>query len=757
MKRISIGLILIIVLVLPLLPIYSASEVGALDPIHMLYPKVASPAVVNPGDTLQIGLSSKSEISIVQVNASMVYDDGGKLGFVNRPLEIINVNASMEGPLYLYKIDVKIPDDMIDGLYSILVKYEVQGGSSELFEETDALWVNSKIMDSITIMQVSDVHIGFEYESNQRLITALLMSRLLNPKPDLIVSTGDNTDRAANLEAIKLRELLSTFGLGKPKLFAPGNHDSRTKAYEQHVGERYYYRVIGKNFLFVAIDTGNAGMITYEQFLWLKEVLQKYSNLTKVLYFHHPIWGYEVQGNVSYSGDVRQNDLYGNWRSNMELTKQTLDLIVSYKVSLVLSGHIHADRTVTMSYEGGTTYFITTTTLGASRPDYNGLRLITLYTNGSVKLHNIPPWATFKKVPNSIPIQYLEDFKYGLDRRGFPGKPIFRGVISEDGDSLSISMRIMSWLSLEGRLLLPLKTDRDIESYTLFTSLSEKSSSQLVDKARFRGTNYFLVDAVVNASGNLIFSLSYFQDTEPPSLSVAYINPEDPAPNVPVTIYFEASDSGWGVYKVPVKVTVEYEGSREVRMEEAVFTGSLYVLSLDGFSGGTKLYISPSAIDFALNYVNLSEFMIEIKTPKEEVYIPDLKVTSVDVSRETIELGDSVEISIEVSNLGNASGELTVEVLINGDVFNATVITLEPGMSTSYTLTFQPESPGSYVIEVDGYSLTVNVEEPMPSEPQEPIEKPSETGPPNSMVYLVSVVALIVIVSLIAFIIMRRR
>ncbi len=757
MKRISIGLILIVVLVLPLLPLYSVSEVGAMDPIHMLYPKIASPAVVNPGDMLQIGLSSKSEISIVQVNASMVYDDGGKLGFVNRPLEIINVNVSMEGPLYLYKIDVKIPDDMIDGLYTILVKYEAQGGSSELFEEIDALWVNSKVMDSITIMQVSDIHIGFEYESNQRLITALLMSRLLNPEPDLIIATGDNTDRAANLEAIKLRELLSTFGLGKPKLFAPGNHDSRTKAYEQHVGERYYYRIVGKNFLFVAIDTGNTGMITHDQYIWLKDVLERYSNLTKILYFHHPIWGYEMQGNVTYSGEVRSNDLYGSWRSNMTLTQKTLDLIVSYKVNLVLSGHIHADRTVTMSYDGGVTYFITTTTLGASRPDYNGLRLITITTDGKVKLHQIPPWATFKKVPNSIPIQYLEDFKYGLDSRGFPGKPLFRGVISEDGDSLSISIRIMSWLSLEGRLLLPLKTDRNVNDYSLFTSLTKDSSSNLVDKARFRDTNYFLVDISVDPSGKLIFSLSYFQDTEPPNLSVAYINPEEPTPNVPVTIYFEASDSGWGVYKVPVKVTVEYQGSQETRFEEAVFTGSLYVLSLDGFSEGTKLYISSSALDFALNYVNLSEFTIEIKTPKQEVYIPDLKVTNLDVSSESIELGESIEISIEVSNLGNASGDLTVEVLINGDIFNSTVITLEPGSSTTYSLTFHPDSPGTYIIEVDGQTVTVNVFEPQPTEPEKPVEKPGETGPTDSTIYLVGVVALILIVSLIAFIVMKRR
>ena len=752
----ALSLALILTLILPLIPMYSSVEVAAFDPVFLAYPKIASPAVVSPGDTLELGIKSKMAITITGVNASMVYDDGGFLRYVDTALEILSIESIQEGQMQFYKVLVRIPDSVRDGLYTLSISYQMDGGSPGVLEEIDSLWIDSSTRESITLMQVSDIHIGFEYESNQRLITALLMSRLLNPEPDLIIATGDNTDRAANLEAIKLKELLGTFGLGKPKLLAPGNHDSRTKAYETHVGERYYYRVIGKNFLFVALDTGNFGMITYDQYLWLKDVLERYSNLTKILFFHHPIWGYEIQGNISYTGELRENDIYGSWRSNMSLTKATLDLITSYEVDLVLSGHIHADRTVTVSYEGGKTYFITTTTLGASRPDYNGLRLITISVNGSIKLHNIPPWASFKKVPNSIPIQYLEDFKYGLDSRGFPGKPLFRGIISEDGDSLSISMRIMSWLSLDGRLLLPLKTDRPIEDYSEFVSLNVDSSAELVDKARFKDTNYFLVDITVDAGGELIFALSYFQDTEPPNLSVAYINPEEPTPNVPITIYFEASDGGWGIYKVPVKLTVEYQGNRETKVEEAVFTGSLYVLSLDGFREGTKLYISPSALDFALNYVNLSEFTIEISMPKQEIYIPDVKVMSLEVSSESIELGDSIEISIEVSNLGNASGDLTLEVLINGDVFNSTVITLDPGASTTYTLSFQPNEVGSYTIEVDGYSVTVNVVEPQPSEPKEP-ETPGEAGPPDSTIYLVGVVALILIVSLLAFIIMRRR
>lgn len=757
MRRISIGLIIITTLILPLIPIYGTAEVAALDSVYMVYPKIASPAVVSPGDLLQIGIKSNSEISIVRVNASMVYEDSGELNFVNRELEIVNISKSMEGKVSFYKIDIRIPEDMSDGLYTIHVQYEGQDGSQEVLDEVDALWINSEDMDSITFLHITDIHIGFEYESNQRLITALLMSRLLNPEPDIILSTGDNTDRAANLEAIKLRELLSTFGLGKPKLFTPGNHDARTKALETYVTERYYYRVVGGNFLFVTFDTGETGIITYDQYLWLENVLDRYSNLTKILYFHHPIWGYEVQGNISYTGEVSRSDLYGSWASNVTLAKQTLDLIARYKVSIVLSGHIHTDRVVLMNYEGGKTYFITTTTLGAGRPEYNGLRLITVYANGSIKLHNVPPWAKLNRAPNSIPIEYLEDFKSGLETRGAAGKPLFRGVVSEDGDSLSISMRIMSWLSLNGRLLLPIKTDRDINSYSLYTSLSGESSSSLIDKARFRDTNYFLVDVAVDPGGELIFSLSYFQDTEAPNLSLAYITPEEPTPNVPISIYFEASDSGWGIYKVPVKVTVEYQGNRETRVEEAVFTGSLYVLSLEGFSDGTKLYISSSAIDFALNYVNLSEFTIEVRAPRQEVFIPDLRVTGLDVSSQSIELGDSIEISIDVSNFGNASGNLTLEILINGELFNSTVITLDPGASTTYRLTFKPESAGTYTIEVAGYTVSVNVVEPQPEVPEEPVETPGEAGPPTSTVYLVGIAALILIVTLVAFIVMRRR
>ena len=754
MNRLYTSITITLILILSLLPIYSGGEASGLDPIYLVSPKTGSPQVLSPGDTLEIVIQSKDEVSISQVNISMVYDDDGRLKYVEKALDIVSIESSMEGNLFLYNVKLLIPNNTVDGLYSIEVIFESGDGVSNILREPDSLWIDSETLDSLTFVQVSDIHIGFEYESNQRLVTALLMYRLLDPKPRLFVSTGDNTDRAANLEAIKLKELLSTFGYGIPKLLTPGNHDSRTKAYETHVGERYYYRVVGGNFLFIALDTGDFGMITYEQYIWLREVLEEYSNLTKIIFFHHPIWGYEIQGNITYEGVVRENELYGSWRSNMSLTKATLDLITEYRVNLVLAGHIHTDRTVTMKYDGGVTYFVTTTTLGASRPEYNGLRLITIFRNGSIILHNIPPWASFGKVPNSIPIQYLEDFKYGLDRRGTPGYPLFRGLYSMDGDSLSISMNIMSWLSLEGRLLLPIDTERDITDYNLYVSMAESSTATLIDSKRFDGINYFLVDITVDPGGELIFSLSYFNDEDPPNLSVAYINPEDPAPNVPITVYFDASDDGWGVYKVPVKVSIEKDDMQETMVLEAMFTGTLYMLSLEGYEGGTIIKLYPSALDFNLNYVNLSELEIMVEEPIEEVYIPDIRVVSLNVSSESIRLGESIDISIELSNFGNATGEYTLEIFLNGELFNSSVVTLDVGMSTIYTVTFTPDAAGTYTFEVDGFSATVNVVEEA-IQPEEPIEE--ETTPPSSTIYLVGVVALIVTVSLVLFIVLRKR
>ncbi|HIE36723.1 TPA: hypothetical protein EYP83_01020, partial [Candidatus Geothermarchaeota archaeon] len=174
MNRLYTSITITLILILSLLPIYSGGEASGLDPIYLVSPKTGSPQVLSPGDTLEIVIQSKDEVSISQVNISMVYDDDGRLKYVEKALDIVSIESSMEGNLFLYNVKLLIPNNTVDGLYSIEVIFESGDGVSNIFREPDSLWIDSETLDSLTFIQVSDIYIGFEYESNQRLVTALL-------------------------------------------------------------------------------------------------------------------------------------------------------------------------------------------------------------------------------------------------------------------------------------------------------------------------------------------------------------------------------------------------------------------------------------------------------------------------------------------------------------------------------------------------------------------------------------------------------
>ena len=763
MKNRFINSILILLLAMSIFYIqstgYAAGEVEG----TVVSPKIGSPYVLGYGDKLEVKFKIAGEVSDFKLNLTRVYEENGELKYMNVELDIENVNQSTQGKNFIYTLTTTIPDGLVEGMYTIRLLYKTVDGEEHVFVEPDSVWIQDRTLDKLTLLQVSDVHIGFEYPSNQRLMTALLMSQLLQPEPDLIVATGDVTDRASSKEARTLREILTEFSIGKPKLFAPGNHDARTTAYDTYIGSRNYYRVVGDRFLFIALDTGKNGRIDYKTFKWMEQVIKENSELVKIVYFHHPILSSrDAVGFQTYTGEVDPSWVYPSWGDNMSLTQQVVDLFMEYNVALVLSGHIHSDRTIILSDEDSTTYFVTTTTLGASRPEYNGLRLITIFSNGSVKLHNMPPWGRFDKVPNSIPIEYIEKFGRALSYRARTQYPIFRVIESDDGSSLSVSLSIMSWLSLRGTLLFGITTDMNVDGYNLYISKQVNSSAALSDKDRFGNTNYFLVNTSLNGGGRIIFTISTFEDTDPPNLELAYMIPSEPAPNVPIALYFDATDSGWGVYKIMVSVSIMRDGDVEVKMMEAIYTGTLYVLSLDGYEEGTVINLKPSALDPGLNFVNGSEINIEIPVQKEPVYIPNIEVMDVAISNDVIDLGDSVELTISLENVGNGTGEYTVTVKINGELYNSTSVTLDAGQSFTLTLTLTPDSPGTYTVEVDGKTLQFRVNEPVeaPQQPPEEGEKPAEepgVEKPDTSIYLIMVVVLIVIVSLIAFIFVRRK
>jgi S-layer protein (TIGR01567 family) len=73
--------------------------------------------------------------------------------------------------------------------------------------------------------------------------------------------------------------------------------------------------------------------------------------------------------------------------------------------------------------------------------------------------------------------------------------------------------------------------------------------------------------------------------------------------------------------------------------------------------------------------------------------------------------GDNTTISVNVNNTGNAAGNKTVELLVNGNVTDSQEVSLGVGKNTTVTFEHGEEVPGSYKVEVGGQTATYTVTE----------------------------------------------
>ncbi|RXA21183.1 hypothetical protein EQO05_01715 [Methanosarcina sp. MSH10X1] len=76
-----------------------------------------------------------------------------------------------------------------------------------------------------------------------------------------------------------------------------------------------------------------------------------------------------------------------------------------------------------------------------------------------------------------------------------------------------------------------------------------------------------------------------------------------------------------------------------------------------------------------------------------------------------VSAGKDAAISINIGNTGNAAGNKTVELLVNGNVTDSKEISLDMGKNTTVTFEHIEETPGTYRVEVGGENATYTVKE----------------------------------------------
>ena len=156
------------------------------------------------------------------------------------------------------------------------------------------------------IAQISDAHIGVpgtlfygRYDTSAALQRAVEALNALDPRPDVVLFTGDLGDKGSPEEYVHIRGLLSALEI--PLLVIPGNHDSRDAMLEAFAdapyldgaSEFFHYAVEDYPVRLVGLDTVNpaefgAGEMCTARLEWLDHTLAAAPGRPTVIFMHHP-------------------------------------------------------------------------------------------------------------------------------------------------------------------------------------------------------------------------------------------------------------------------------------------------------------------------------------------------------------------------------------------------------------------------------------------------------------------------------------
>ena len=155
------------------------------------------------------------------------------------------------------------------------------------------------------IAQITDTHIVDKNEHwlsepltriRERLIQVISYLNALSPRPDVVLLTGDVTDKGTPAAYDHFREL--TKSLSIPLYLIPGNHDCRqemrkafsnqpympNEGFIQYVVDDYPVRLIG---LDTHVEGEAYGHICEERFTWLQQIINRGDEKPTLIFMHH--------------------------------------------------------------------------------------------------------------------------------------------------------------------------------------------------------------------------------------------------------------------------------------------------------------------------------------------------------------------------------------------------------------------------------------------------------------------------------------
>ncbi len=239
--------------------------------------------------------------------------------------------------------------------------------------------------ERLLIAQITDLHIDdgsarvnpLKGDTRARLARVVAYLNALEPRPDLVLTTGDLTDFGTAAEYAALRSFLDR--LEMPNFILPGNHDRRDalrEAFSDHdylprdgflhyVIDDYPVRLIGLDTL---VPGQEGGALCSDRLAWLEDRLCEDQVKPTLIFMHHPPYrtGMPQLDEVNCGGGSRMAEIVACHRN----------------VEGILCGHLHRSTSVRF---GGTVAM----SLPAVAPE------LALILNSSARPDYVPSPAQF--------------------------------------------------------------------------------------------------------------------------------------------------------------------------------------------------------------------------------------------------------------------------------------------------------------------------------------------------------------------------
>ena len=202
------------------------------------------------------------------------------------------------------------------------------------------------------IAQITDIHLGFEPNNpaefnRRRLDQTLRRLREMEPRPDILLATGDLADSGDDSVSYRrLKNILADFPI--PVFFCMGNHDSRepfrryfpaipqADGFVQYAIEDYAVRLL----ILDTLEVGrHGGGFCEVRAAWLRDRLDEQPQRPTVLVLHHP----PIETGLSWMTENPDAD----WVLRLRATITARTNIVA-----MLAGHLH--RPITTRWAGTT-------------------------------------------------------------------------------------------------------------------------------------------------------------------------------------------------------------------------------------------------------------------------------------------------------------------------------------------------------------------------------------------------------------------